>query len=291
MSVLVVSLGQKYELASGLMEITYDTGAKVILQGPVTYEVESNGGYLAVGKLTGKLEKKVASGQWSVASKEKSSPQPLALSPVSNSQSLIPNPFVIRTPTATVTDLGTEFGVEVSGEGVTKTQVFVGSVKVTVNGDHNNGLKEQVVHAGNAVRIDVRGNQVTAIQPSERQFVRTLPRQTPAARADAYAELVLSMRPVAYYRMERPKDPEDKTRVFDSAPGGRHGILHLVNGFDEPWEPGRFGDGLRTVGAQPDTGDYVVVPDFPTSRTNQLSVSAWVYAWRHDSPRWRCIAI
>ena len=40
------------------MEITYDTGAKVILQGPVTYEVEANGGYLAVGKLTGKLEKR-----------------------------------------------------------------------------------------------------------------------------------------------------------------------------------------------------------------------------------------
>ena len=56
------------ELASGLMEITYDTGAKVILQGPVTYSVEANGGYLAVGKLTGKLEKKwrVASGQWPV---------------------------------------------------------------------------------------------------------------------------------------------------------------------------------------------------------------------------------
>ena len=64
-----VSLGQKIDLASGLMEITYDTGAKVILQGPVTYSVEANGGYLAVGKLTGKLEKKVASGQWSVAGK------------------------------------------------------------------------------------------------------------------------------------------------------------------------------------------------------------------------------
>ena len=45
------------------MEITYNTGAKVILQGPVTYEVESNGGYLSLGKLTGKLEKRV-SGQW-----------------------------------------------------------------------------------------------------------------------------------------------------------------------------------------------------------------------------------
>ena len=54
----LVALGDTFALASGLMEITYDTGAKVILQGPVTYEVEANGGYLAVGKLTGKLEKK-----------------------------------------------------------------------------------------------------------------------------------------------------------------------------------------------------------------------------------------
>ena len=39
------------------MEITYDTGAKVILQGPVTYEVESAvGGFLSVGKLTAKVE-------------------------------------------------------------------------------------------------------------------------------------------------------------------------------------------------------------------------------------------
>ena len=51
----LVALDDKFVLASGLMEITYNTGAKVILQGPVTYQVESNGGYLAVGKLTGKL--------------------------------------------------------------------------------------------------------------------------------------------------------------------------------------------------------------------------------------------
>ena len=52
-----VSLGDRFALSSGLLEITYHSGAKVILQGPVTYEVESNGGYLAIGKLTGKLEK------------------------------------------------------------------------------------------------------------------------------------------------------------------------------------------------------------------------------------------
>ena len=52
------------------MEITYDTGAKVILQGPVTYEVESShGGYLSVGKLTGRVEKKMCSVQWLMVSK------------------------------------------------------------------------------------------------------------------------------------------------------------------------------------------------------------------------------
>ena len=53
-----VSLGRKYALASGLMEITYDTGARVILQGPVTYKVESrDSGFLSLGKLTARLEK------------------------------------------------------------------------------------------------------------------------------------------------------------------------------------------------------------------------------------------
>ena len=108
-----VALGDTFVLAAGLMEITYDTGAKVILQGPVTYQVESNGGYLAVGKLTGRLEKIVASGQWSVVSK---SQIPNPKSEISDhSLSTIHYPlFTIRTPTAIVTDLGTEFGVEVT---------------------------------------------------------------------------------------------------------------------------------------------------------------------------------
>ncbi|MCG2684949.1 MAG: FecR family protein, partial [Planctomycetales bacterium] len=57
--------------------------------------------------------------------------QPLATN--SNPQSLIPNPlFSVRTPTALVTDLGTEFGVEVGEEGTTTSHVFRGSVKVLV---------------------------------------------------------------------------------------------------------------------------------------------------------------
>lgn len=118
-----VYLGQKVDLASGLMEITYDTGAKVILQGPVTYEVESaNGGYMQVGKLTGLVEKKMAKG------------------------------FFVRTPGALVTDLGTEFGVEVGNNGKTQTVVFVGAVRMTAGGrsDPNEG---RILRAGQTASL------------------------------------------------------------------------------------------------------------------------------------------
>ena len=104
------------------MEITYDTGAKVILQGPVTYEVESQGGFLSVGKLTARVEKKTEGGGRRAEN-------------ISNPQSLIPNPlFAIRTPTATVTDLGTEFGVTVSGDGLTQVHVLQGVVEAQIIG-------------------------------------------------------------------------------------------------------------------------------------------------------------
>ncbi|MBU4398429.1 MAG: FecR family protein, partial [Planctomycetes bacterium] len=61
------------------------------------------------------------------------------LSTNSNPQSLIPNPlFSVRTPTAVVTDLGTEFGVEVDEAGVTESHVFRGKVKVAVLGGTGN---------------------------------------------------------------------------------------------------------------------------------------------------------
>ena len=102
--------------------------------------------------------------------------------------------------------------------------------------------------------------------------------QASATLADAYAELVLSLRPFAYYRMERPKDKKDAHVVFDSAAGGHHGTLHFTDEFaGEPWEHGRFGRALYLRG--PAAGDYVDIPDFPGTKNNQLSLSVWVYAW------------
>ena len=129
-----VSLGDTFALASGLMEITYDTGAKVILQGPVTYEVESAaGGYLSVGKLTARLEKDDKRGMLNA---ERSSS--------SSSFIIHRSSFAVRTPTATVTDMGTEFGVEVQPSGTTSASVFRGIIEVqpiACNGQRSQAIR------------------------------------------------------------------------------------------------------------------------------------------------------
>ena len=60
--------------------------------------------------------------------------------------------FVVKTPTATVTDLGTEFGVEVSETGITGAQVFSGKVKVVGRGQAG-GIPEQTLLEGQAVQL------------------------------------------------------------------------------------------------------------------------------------------
>ena len=133
-----VTLGDAFALRSGLLEITYDTGAKVILQGPVAYGVESkNGGFMSVGRLTGKVTTADAKG------------------------------FFVRTPTATITDLGTEFGVEVSREGHTISHVFRGSVKlepITVNGGMP--AESRILHANESAEVAKTGDHGSlTVQP------------------------------------------------------------------------------------------------------------------------------
>lgn len=175
-----VPLGRKYELASGLMEITYNTGAKAILQGPVTYEVEStSGGYLAIGKLTARLEKKAESGKRKAQSGLSTLRSPL---------------FSVRTPTATVTDLGTEFGVEVQREGTSYVETFVGAVVVTPTvGDKSSGATQTVV-AGKAVRVGANG-MVAAASATATPFARGIRRED----IDSYAKTVLADNPLAYW--------------------------------------------------------------------------------------------
>ncbi|MBN1395253.1 MAG: hypothetical protein JW959_09535 [Pirellulales bacterium] len=130
-------LGREYALTSGLMEIAYSSGARVILEGPCSYKIESSaGGFLAIGKLTAKI-----SGQRSGFSPLAPLPPPL---------------FSVRTPTAVVTDLGTEFGVEVAENGDTVSHVFEGKVVVRagVRGFGDSGIRGSEKHPATAAARD-----------------------------------------------------------------------------------------------------------------------------------------
>jgi hypothetical protein len=166
----LVRLGDRLAMKSGLLEITYDTGARVILQGPVAYDVESlAGGYLSLGKLTARLEKKSeVKGQKSEDGvRETQPPLPVAL-------------FSVRTPTAVVTDLGTEFGVEVDKHGDTISHVFRGSVQVQFAGsDGKPGDGLRVLRANESTRVvaGVDGQHRIFAAPGSNpaQFVRSIP--------------------------------------------------------------------------------------------------------------------
>ena len=188
--------------------------------------------------------------------------------------------MLIRTPTATVTDLGTEFGVEAAPGGATKTHVFAGHVQVTAMGGRNGGSKGLLLRAGQDAICDGNSPTVRIVASSlgaSGQFVRTLASPSPSQAADAYADFVLSLRPVVYYRMEPPKDEKDRNVVFDSAPGHHHGVLHFQSGFvGAPYVSGRFGHALLFRG--PMVGDYVIVPDYPKATSGRLTVSVWALA-------------
>jgi hypothetical protein len=160
-------LGDRIGLKSGLLEITYDTGAVVILQGPVRYEVESPvGGYLSLGKLTARLGKKSeVRGQKSEVG---------GLRSESDNQQ-----FAIRTPTALVTDLGTEFGVEVDRQGVTKSHVFRGLVRVQAIAPEGKVKDDgRLLHENESARVERGGKGSILVMPvtGAAEFIRRVPK-------------------------------------------------------------------------------------------------------------------
>jgi hypothetical protein len=184
-----MAMGRRYALRSGLMELTYQSGAKVILQGPCDYTVESaRAGFLKVGKLVARMG---AGGGGRGAGETTNLPSPfgrggggegsqphsqsaltLTLSGHHevvgergrNSEPRIPNPeplFAVRTPTALVEDLGTEFGVEVLAGGDTASHVFQGQVVVKIEGARDENPKSAIQHpkslvlsAGQSARVE-----------------------------------------------------------------------------------------------------------------------------------------
>jgi hypothetical protein len=195
----LVSHGDCFTLTSGLLEITYNTGAKVLLQGPVNYQVDSkNGGFLAVGRLTGKVTTEVARG------------------------------LTIETPTATVTDLGTEFGVEVQPDHRQTVVVFQGRVRVATHTKQDKAVKDAcTLTAGQAMQLQgeaITSLTATASADETKRFIRTLrPGEDLPTAVKAHANLILWLKADA---IEGVKNGETIGFWNDSS-GNRNNFYHI----------------------------------------------------------------
>jgi hypothetical protein len=131
-----VRLNSTFLLASARLEITYNSGAKVLIEGPACYAVEhENGGFLEWGKLTvnvpgqggrvgprrGQIGNSVPSPAGGGAGGEGGASNPGPLPPAAAV-------FIVRTPHASVNDADGDFAITVNEAGACLTQVFRGKV-------------------------------------------------------------------------------------------------------------------------------------------------------------------
>ncbi len=144
-----LAAGQQLHLGEGLAQIRFRSGARVILQGPTTFEVASGTcGELHAGTATANVPNEAAG-------------------------------FRIRTPSAAVVDRGTEFGVAVDENGASEVHVFQGTVQIRPYTRPEEGGAPEEFHAGQAVRIQwpAKGGpaQIRPIAITSRRFVRAFP--------------------------------------------------------------------------------------------------------------------
>jgi ferric-dicitrate binding protein FerR (iron transport regulator) len=113
--------GQTLALELGQIELTYETGTKLLLTGPTEFQVRPKGGILRKGEVVARV-------------------------------TVAGYGFTIETPQGKVIDLGTEFGVMVDDFGVSQVSVFEGKVETLAAGAVRGTRKSVELTSGNAIQ-------------------------------------------------------------------------------------------------------------------------------------------
>jgi hypothetical protein len=139
-----LSSGERLDLANGLVEITFNDGAVVVLEGPAAFDVDSPGrAQLHEGRLTAVVPERA-------------------------------HGFQVATARLNVVDLGTEFGLMAEAEGTAEVHVFNGLVKAQLLDELGNQVKTMELNTAQAARIEPASALVARIPARDDEFVRTL---------------------------------------------------------------------------------------------------------------------
>jgi hypothetical protein len=211
-------------LESGLVRLTFRTGAKVVVEGPAVFTPDADGNLtLARGRLT-------------------------ALVPPSGKG------FTVKTPTAKVVDLGTEFGVDVPatrGDAV-EIQVFEGLVTLAPAAKvaANSSAQPQLLREGTGAKVDTAG-AITPVPANPALFVRNadadaLERANSGSGFDRWlahrVEMARNPDVIAYYPFDTDNKIKNPDRLSNASPAGTvlDGTLSGDAGALPQWAAGRW---------------------------------------------------
>jgi hypothetical protein len=135
-----LAAAKSYVLAAGCAEVDFAGGARIVVEGPAVFTVNSGS---AMSLSSGPVDVTALGGG-----------------------------FVVTTPTASITDLGTEFGVAAKSDGTTDVEVFQGSVQAApVSAQAKPGKVLTVLQAASISKAAVTLNPDGA---SPQRFVRSV---------------------------------------------------------------------------------------------------------------------
>ena len=132
-----------YSLKSGLVELLYDYGATVIIEGPADFNIDSE---KILNLNEGRLYTSVNTDCTG---------------------------FSVATPSSILVDIGTEFGVNVNSNGDSQLHVFKGEVVLNAGNSLKNKIKSKHVYAGQAAVVKKKDLSVESI-PVSNSFVESM---------------------------------------------------------------------------------------------------------------------
>ena len=239
-----LKLGQCLQLRSGLTELKFDCGARVILQGPAKFRLESRlSAAMSAGKVTVTIEDPAAKG------------------------------FSIHTPGMEAIDLGTEFGLEVSPNGLEQVHVFRGEVHVAASPTKGSPIAAKRLLANQGIEVNLNTRGVTMVANNGERFIRSVDN------AQKYRHVV------AYWRFEDHPVGELVAATMNGTAPVRGSLDASPNGNDlYTWSKGtqpRFSGDVPSA-VVPRTGeinsaslDNSVPPDSPDSTRDLFTMSRW----------------
>lgn len=139
----IVPAGRRHELLSGIAELTFSNGVRLLLQSPVAFSLDSRDSVqLYEGKLTAEINGKEGRG------------------------------FKVITADGTFTDLGTQFGVEAEAHNYSRASVLKGEVGFQSSGGEGAEHLSCQLLAGSGLRSD--GGRVCLVDDSGDSFIRSV---------------------------------------------------------------------------------------------------------------------